>query len=360
MTKINFPKLSKEKLNERLQHPEGIARIIIDTDAANEIDDQFALAWAILSPEKLKIEGVTAEPFSFAHHQKELLEAEKNLSKKENHDKSSFASEWVKRLHKKGINAEDLKFVDPKEGMELSYQEILNIYDKLSVSHDGKVYRGSTSYLEELGSPIKSDASEMIIDLAKSGNEPLYVLGIGCPTNIASALLLAPEIVNDIVVIWTSAYPSISPHYNGASLNLVQDPISSRLIFDSGVPHVYLPGYQVGAQLTISEPEMKNFVKGKGDIGDYLYYLYTENNPLHKKFAIEDTYRRTWVVWDLINVAWLLNPDWVSTFLTSSPVLDDNLYWEKNEQRHLMREAYNVKRDEIFIDLYDKLDKIKI
>ena len=168
MTKINFPKLSKEKLNERLQHPEGIARIIIDTDAANEIDDQFALAWAILSPEKLKIEGVTAEPFSFAHHQKELLEAEKNLNKKENHDKSSFATEWVKRLHKKGINAEDLKFVDPKEGMELSYQEILNIYDKLSVSHDGKVYRGSTSYLEELGSPIKSDASEMIIDLAKS------------------------------------------------------------------------------------------------------------------------------------------------------------------------------------------------
>ena len=38
MTKINFPKLSKEKLNERLQHPEGIARIIIDTDAANALD----------------------------------------------------------------------------------------------------------------------------------------------------------------------------------------------------------------------------------------------------------------------------------------------------------------------------------
>ena len=32
---------------------------------------------------------------------------------------------------------------------------------------------------------------------------------------------------------------------------------------------------------------------------------------------------------------------------------------KKNEQRHLMREAYNVKRDEIFIDLYDKLEKLK-
>ena len=79
MKQINFPKLSKEKLLERLEHPNGIARVIIDTDAANEIDDQFALTWALLSPEKLKIEAVTAEPFSFAHHQRELIDAEKIL-----------------------------------------------------------------------------------------------------------------------------------------------------------------------------------------------------------------------------------------------------------------------------------------
>ncbi len=236
--------------------------------------------------------------------------------------------------------------------------EILKVYEKLSISPNGKVCRGSTSYLKSLQSPIKSEATEMIIDHAKSSNDPLYILGIGCPTNIASAMLLAPEIINNIVVVWTSAYPSVSPHFNGASLNLVQDPISSRLIFDSGVPHVYLPGYHVGAQLKISEPEMKNFIKGKGKIGDYLYYLYTEKNPLHKKFAIDDTYRRTWVIWDLINVAWILNPDWVPTILTSSPELDDNLFWKKSDNRHIMREAFDVKRDEIFIDLYNKLNNL--
>ena len=118
--------------------------------------------------------------------------------------------------------------------------DILNVYEKLSLPTNGKIYRGSTSYLKSLDNPIKSEASEMIIDLAKTGDKPLYILGIGCPTNIASAMITAPEIINDIVVIWTSAYPSESPQYNGASLNLVQDPISSRLIFDSGVPHVYL------------------------------------------------------------------------------------------------------------------------
>ena len=42
MRNVNFPKLSKEKLIERLEHPDGITRVIIDTDTANEIDDQFA------------------------------------------------------------------------------------------------------------------------------------------------------------------------------------------------------------------------------------------------------------------------------------------------------------------------------
>ena len=366
MKELKFPKLSKDKMIEKLEHPSGLTRIIIDTDTANEIDDQFAIAWAALSPEKLKIEAVTAEPFSFAHHQREIVEAEKylknmeknNIEKNISETPTNFVLEWVKRLHKRGTKAKEVKFVNTDEGMELSYQEILTVYDKLSIPSKGKVFRGSTSYLKSLDQPIKSDASELIIDLAKSGSDPLYLVAIGCPTNIASALIMAPEIINDVVVIWTSAYPSLSPHFNGASLNLVQDPISSKLIYDSGVPHVYLPGYHVGAQLTISEPEMEKFVKGKGAIGDYLYYLYTEKNPLHKKFAIDDTYRRTWVIWDIINIAWLINPDWVPTFLTTSPVLNDELLWEKSDHRHLMREAFDVRRDEIFIDFYEKLNKL--
>ena len=42
-------------------------RVVIDTDAANEIDDQFALAWALLSPGQLQVDAVYAAPFSFAH-----------------------------------------------------------------------------------------------------------------------------------------------------------------------------------------------------------------------------------------------------------------------------------------------------
>lgn len=343
-------------MNARLAPPSGPVRLLIDTDAANEIDDQFALAWALLSPEHMTVEAVTAEPFSFAHHRKELLAAEQALesgSEHREHMVGGFQG-WINRLHAQGRRVADLSFVGPAEGMELSYKEILTVYEKLGIDSGGKVFRGANRYMEATDQPVKSEAVDVIIDLAKSGNDPLYIAAMGCVTNIASALWIAPEIASNIVVIWTSAYPSTAPHGNRPSLNLVQDLAASRLIFDSGVPHIYLPGYHVGAQLKISLPEMEAFVRGQGAIGDYLYHLFT-NNPLHKMFAIDDTVRRTWVIWDIIDIAWLINPAWVPTHLTTSPILDDELFWKRDDSRHLMREAHDVQRDEIFLDFYDKL-----
>ena len=74
-------------------------------------------------------------------------------------------------------------------------------------------------------------------------------------------------------------------------------------------------------------------------------------------FALDDTARRTWVIWDIIDIAWLIEPDWVPTYLTRSPILDENLHWKQDPSRHLMREGHDVQRDEIFRDLYDKLNE---
>lgn len=354
---MTFTPLDQDLMLSRLTPPTGgPVRLLIDTDTANEIDDQFALAWALLSPEKMTVEAITAEPFSFAHHQPELLAAERALESglaHQEHLVGGFQG-WLDRLHAQGRRAADLKFVSPAEGMKLSYDEILNIYDKLGMPSDNKVFRGATRYMRSPDDIVESEAVDTIIDLAKSDAAPLYIAAMGCVTNIAVALLKAPEILDRIVVIWTSAYPSSAPHCNRPSLNLVQDVHASRLIFDSGVPHIYLPGYQVGAQLKISATEMDAFVKGKGAIGDYLNHLFT-HNPLHDMFAITDAPRRTWVIWDIINIAWLINPDWVPTHLTTSPVLNDELYWEKSPNRHQMLEAHDIQRDEVFLDFYDKL-----
>ena len=321
-----FPKLSESIYAQRLARPLKGAKVIIDTDTANEIDDQYALAWALLSPDRLHVVGVTAEPFSFVHHRQDLIEECINL--KHNMGEADgttpyIASEWAKRVVAQGIDpATDLVFSTVKQGAELSYHEIIRVFEKCHQDPTNKVFRGSESYLPDWNSPIDSPSARFIIDQARAcgADEPLYILAMGAVTNIASALLMAPDIINNIVVVWTSSFPSYAPFENSASLNLIQDLKASQLLFACGVPHVYLPGYHVGAQLKISLPEMERFVKGKGDIGDYLHHLYT-NNPLHTLFVITNAETKTWVIWDIINVAWMLNPTYVSDFITTSPIL---------------------------------------
>lgn len=355
---VRFPKLPEDTLLRLLEPPTGQVRLIIDTDTHNEIDDQYALAWTLLSQDTLKLEGVLAEPYSHRHHRDPLIRAYDLLKA----DRGAALEESLQPYRRAALNMigigttpRDIVYVDPAEGMELSYQEILKVYGLLNENPEGKVFRGSPAYLTSLEEPIRSPAVEFLIERAMASEEPLYVAAIGCLTNIASALLLEPDILSRIVVLWTASYPSCVNLSNVPSLNLVQDPLASRLLFDCGVPHVYLPGYYVGEQLKLSLPDMETWVLGKGKIGDYLYHLYT-HNPIHPMQGVNDHFGRTWVIWDLINIAWLLNPEWVPSQLVRSPILTDNLYYGHAPNRHWMREAYAIQRDAIFRDFFTKLE----
>ncbi len=357
-----FKPLPDDHMRRLLTPPTGPVRMVLDTDAANEIDDQFALAWALLSPGQIEVEGVTAEPYSFQHLRPGLLQAHEIMKEggaktPEEHAIVGTYRGWVEGLIDQERHPAEVEFVPPDEGEQRSYDEILRVYDKLNIDPGGKVFHGSPSYLTSLDQPIRSPAAEFIIERALAPSDrPLYVSAIGCVTNIASALLMAPEIIDNMVVLWTSGYPSRSHRNNLPSLNLVQDKLASQLLFESGVAHVYLPGFHIGAQLTISLPEMEKWVRGKGAIGDYLYHLYT-NNPIHHQRGITGIEWRTWIVWDIINIAWLINPDWVPTDILPAPVLADDLTWQHPEGRHAMREAYDINRDAIYRDFYLKLEK---
>ncbi len=52
-----------DRLN-MLVPPQGKVDVVFDTDTYNEIDDQFALVYALLSQDKLNIKAVYAAPFS--------------------------------------------------------------------------------------------------------------------------------------------------------------------------------------------------------------------------------------------------------------------------------------------------------
>jgi purine nucleosidase len=308
----------------RLQLPNERMQVVIDTDAANEIDDQFALAWALNRPDRLNILGIYATPFSFAHR--------RALYPKASSDAPPF-------------NAPDI-------GMERSFEEILRVQELLALKKRAPAFRGSPAYLTSLERPIASPATDHLIATALSmpPDQPLYVVALGCATNVASAMLLAPEILQKIVVVWTSAFPSHAPHVN-QSFNLEQDVLASQWLYDSGVPLVYLPGYHVGAQLRLSLAEVERFIAPHGEIGRYLHALFAEN-PLWAITGRPEGAAHSWVIWDLINIAWLLNPEWVPSQLVPSPVLGADLRWRPRTAAHPIREAYGVQRDAIFNDLF--------
>jgi purine nucleosidase len=311
----------------RLVEPQGRVRCVIDTDTANEIDDQFALAWALLAGDRLQVEAVYAEPFSFAHRRVELAHAPRDAP----------------------------PFNAPAEGMRRSLAEIIRVFELLGRDHLGRAFAGSAGYLASADRPVESDAAAHLVALARAcpSSEPLYVLALGCVTNIASALLMAPDIADRVVVVWTSGYPSHAPHVN-ASFNLEQDMHATRVLLRSGVPLVYLPGFHVGAQLRLSLAEMACHVRGCGAIGSYLHHLFT-HNPLWILYPADPAKPHSWVIWDLICVAWLLEPHWLPSTLVRTPDLSDEKRWILRGDSPLMREAHAVNRDAIFNHFFARL-----
>ena len=300
-----FPKLSAEHYQHILREPDGRVRCLIDTDTRNEIDDQYALAWAFLSRDKLEIEGIYAAPYSFLERIKEQRAADRIRQRGATSadDRRLLARHigLLRRLDEAGIDVHDDQQLDPQgtvlvtpgKGMELSYQEILNVCDKLGINFAERVFRGSDRYLADMDTPVESEAVEHLIATAKTAtvDDPLQVVAIGAATNVASALLLAPEIIPNIVVSWTAGYPTTVIDVVQPSFNMEQDVLASQLLFDSGVPLVYLPGFHVGAQLRLSLPEVETWIRGKGAIGDFLHWLYINNLQIIHDTGLSTTLR---------------------------------------------------------------------
>jgi len=302
---MKFPKITESERIKKLDLPDGILHMVLDTDTYNEVDDQFALVYALLSKERLNVEAVYAAPFL--------------------NDRSTT----------------------PGEGMELSYGEILRLLDAMGISSDGLVYKGSDRFLPDGETPVDSPAVRDLINRAqaRSENDPLYVVAIGAITNIASAILTDPEIIKKIVVVWLGGQPL---HWHETyEFNLTQDMHASRLMFDCGVPLVQIPTSCVSSHLLTTLTELETCLKGKNPICDKLIELFAAYSDNHFAWAKE--------IWDISTIAYLINPEWIPAPLVHSPVLTENHTWSTDKRRHMIRSAIHVHRNPIFRDMFNKL-----
>ena len=303
--------IDNARLIRRLEKPKGRVDVVIDTDTYNEIDDQYALSYLIKSDEKLDLKAIYAAPFF------------------------------------------NEKSTGPADGMEKSYREIMNVLTLLE-REDLKehVYRGSTEYLASETEPVISDAAK---DLAKRAMDyteehPLYVVAIAAITNVASALLLNPDIKNRIVLIWLGGNATNWP--DNKEFNLYQDVAGARIVFGCGVPLVQLPCMGVVSAFTTSGPELEYHLRGKNKLCDYLVNVTTTEAAACNGGAVW-----TRPIWDVTAVAWLLDDDFEEDCLIHSPIPEyDNRYAFDNN-RHFIKYVYHIKRDKLFADLFAKLSR---
>ena len=300
--------MTNEQRIKNLSVPEGSIDVVLDTDAYNEIDDQFAISYLLKSKEKLKTKAIYAAPF-FNH-----------------------------------------KVKTPAEGMEKSYYEIMNVL-KLA-GEEADVFKGSEEYLKDEKTPVISDAARDLAERVKkySPENPLYVVAIGAITNIASAILLNPEVAENAVVVWLGGH---AHHYHDSvEFNMKQDIAAARVVIKSGVPFVQLPCRGVVSEFTLSKPELECWFKGKNALADYLTDITIREMGERVKGDIWSK-----VIWDVTAVAWLLNDGdrfMLSRIITAPLPSYDNLY-TNDYNGGFMRYVYSVKKDNLMVDLIKKL-----
>ncbi|MEM6391217.1 MAG: nucleoside hydrolase [Planctomycetota bacterium] len=294
-----------------LPSPDRPCRVLIDTDTAAEVDDQFALTYALLSPDRIELEAVTAAPFI---------------------------------APRRGI--------DSPNAVDYSHAEILAVYAALGLGNDQRpaTAKGSRQWIREADGPVRSDAVDLIIERARAEETdgPLYILAIAAPTNVTSALQLAPDIRSRVVVCWLGGQPTNYPtawEYNGK-----HDPPATRGLFRSGVPLMMIPGKNVSELLRVTVPEMDAYVRPHGEIGRFLAGRVAAYHPEHR--------HRGWskILWDLANVGWIIQPEWVPTVCRDRVVADDAFKWQACSGPPML-EAVDLYRDRILTDFYAKLER---
>ena len=230
-------------------------RVIVDTDAACEADDPFAIVHALLSP-KLIVRGITAEHF--------------------------------------GVSG----------SMEKSYQEILTILDHMNM-RDIPAFRGQEEALKPGEVQEESEAVRFLIDEAlREDEKPLYVLCQGAITNVAVAIQICPEIVNRMTIIWIGTHGESPCKAHFREFNAGNDILAANRVLRSKVDLWLVPS-QVYGTVTIGIAEIKRRISVCGKIGRHLYdNLMTYNNSGEAGW----TQGESWSLGDSPAIAIALNP----------------------------------------------------
>ena len=272
-------------------------KVILDTDTFNEVDDQYALAYCYLS-DKIDLMAVHAAPFH-------------------NERSESYA-----------------------DGMEKSYNEIHRILKLTDPEYTTPVFKGSTERISDTKTPVESPACDNLIKTVRASDEIVYVLAIGAITNVSSAILKAPDIKNNMCVIWLGAHElDFDSIYE---FNLRQDLAAAQHFINSGVPMLLCPACCVTYHLQ-ADIEMIHQLYGNNRLCDYLA-------SITEQCYIDDGQPENWtrIIWDIAAPAVIDRPECEEIEIIKAPVFTDEYKHAFDSTRHEIMYLRRINKDIVF------------
>ena len=300
-------------------------RLLIDTDANNETDDQHAIAYALFSDDAFDVEGIT-----------------------------------VNQTHKGG-------------NVDVQMEEAVRVVKLCDRHPDVPMYKGANENLNEILPHLSEpdfdghETTDFIIRQAKNAaGSKLIVLPIGKLTNIALALAKDPSIIPNVRVVWLG---SNFPATEDVEYNLTSDPDAVRFLLDCPVDFeivtVLFDNPKGTWGLKVSQEEILSTMPGLGPqisepvvgrhggefvcFGDYSANLYSNapqyGNPPGRP------------LFDVGAVAVVKNQEWATATVMPRPMLV-NGGWElrpKNPMKMIFWDHFD--RDAILSDFFMTMKK---
>jgi inosine-uridine nucleoside N-ribohydrolase len=275
-------------------------RVIVDTDAACEADDPFAIVHALLSP-KLIVKGIVAEHFG-----------------------------------------ED-------GSVERSYAEIETILEAMDMKVP--VFMGQKAAMDR--DEEVSEAVRFIIEEAKKADDkPLFILCQGAITNVAVALKTCPEIADKFTVIWIGTHGEAPRKAPFREFNAGNDIAAANFVLQSSVPLWLVPSL-VYTTINIGIAEIQRRIKPCGKIGQHLFRNLVDYNI--SKFA-GWTQGESWSLGDSPAIAIAINPGCGHYKEAKAPHIAPDTSSEVLENAREIRIYTDVDSRYILEDLISKLE----
>ena len=280
-------------------------RLIINTDAKNEADDQFAIVHALLTP-KFCIKGIIAAHFG------------------------------TRRT---------------RHSMQESYDEVLKVLSLMEMQEEIDVYHGAAGALKDESTPQPSEGADLIVREAMADDpKPLYAIFLGPLTDMAAAYLADPRIAGRVNVIWIGggAWPA-----GEAEFNLGNDIHAANVVFKSDLQLWQVPR-NVYSSMRVSLAELQARVEPCGRIGRYLFRQMVAFNN-----ALADNARwplgESWALGDSPAVGLLLDPHEYCYEWVPAPYVTKDMHYVHEQNNRPIRVYTSIDARFILEDFYGKM-----